>query len=563
LADEVKTAAVRQATESGARGWLGAGLSGLALVTVSLMLVIFFGFLDAIHYRSIVDFFTPDPAAAAGTLGLVGGAEGVTLSIVIVSVVFGIQTTSSRYSPRIMGIFTRNPLNALVLSFALASILYTFLVRAEVKVDYVPRWSVAAAVTLALINFAILLPYVGYIFEVMRAETLVSGIIRRAKRELRAAVNDKDSRRHRSQLMTSIAQVTDIAFGSIQLGDVPICVLSIDVLGQLLADDYLPIKKQIKPEWYKVGHAEMPGASDQILAEVNRAGTWFAYTIMSSFVDMIGLTPVHRKEAVHAIAVATRNVGLAAIQAGDTEVAELCVRFFNTYLRAATNRSAPTFASAIMNEYRRLAIGALEWRPDLAVESAAHLLRYGRHFDDAGMPAIFGAAAEDVADLAIEARKRDPEVTHRLALMMVRNLLDLIPNARPIGLNGVFKGVAKLTFWAMAADQKDVAHILVEGIAAAPPDFVDAALDRMESMQNGLFWEVNERVIAFDWVEQPLRAEIPRLRAALRRAKASGHDLAIELDAAVPVAQNLVSPEPNMTPAASGGVAQVSAETSG
>ena len=563
MADEARQPPARPARDSGARGWFGAGLSGLALVTVSLMVVIFFGFLDAIHYRSIVDFFTPDPTAAAGTLGLVGGAEGVTLSIVIVSVVFGIQTTSSRYSPRIMGIFTRNPLNALVLSFALASILYTFLVRAEVKVNYVPTWSVAAAVVLALINFAILLPYVGYIFEVMRAETLVSGIKRRARRELRAAVNSLHARRHRSELMTSIAQVTDIAFGSIQLGDVPICVLSIEVLGQLIADDYLPVKKDFKPDWFKVGHAEMPGASDQILAEVNRAGTWFTYTIMSSFVDMIGLTPVHRKEAVHAIAVATRNVGLAAIEVGDTEVAELCVRFFNTYLRAAINQSAPTFASAIMNEYRRLAIGALEWRPDLAVEAAAHLLRYGRHFDEAGMPAIFGAAAEDVADLAIEARARDPQVTRRLALLMVRNLLDLIPNARPIGLNGLFKGVAKLTFWAMAADQKDVAHILVEGIAAAPPEFVHAALDRMESMENGLFWEVNERVIAFDWVEQPLRAEIPRLRAALRRAKASGHTLTIELEGAIPGAQDLVKPEPNAAPSSGAAVAPVSAEPAG
>ena len=582
MADEAGQPAARQANESGARGFFGAGLSGLALVTVSVMLVILFGFLDAIHYTSIRDFFTPDPAAAAGTLGLAGGAEGVTLSIVIVSVVFGIQTTSSRYSPRIMGIFTRNPLNALVLSFALASILYTFLVRAEVKVNYVPTWSVAAAVILALVNFAILLPYVGYIFEVMRAETLVSGIIRRARRELRGAVNSRHAGRRRNALMTCIAQVTDIAFGSIQLGDMPICVLSIDVLGQLIADDYLPVRKDIKKDWFKVGHAEMPGASDQILAEVNRAGTWFTYSIMSSFVDMIGLTPVHRKEAVHAIAVATRKVGLAAIQAGDSEVAELCVRFFNTYLRAAINQSAPTFASAIMNEYRRLAIGALEWRPDLAVEAAAHLLRYGRHFDEAGMPAIYGAAAEDVTDLAIEARARDPEVTHRLALLMVRNLLDRIPNARPIGLNGLFKGVAKLTFWAMAADQKDVAHILVEGIAAAPPDFVDAALDRMESMKNGLFWEVNERVIAFDWVEQPLRAEIPRLRAALRRAKASGHGLALELDADPAVAQDLVQPAPTAaadgsqaapagsaeppaaaTPATAGAAAPVSADPAG
>ena len=219
-------------------------------------------------------------------------------------------------------------------------------------------------------------------------------------------------------------------------------------------------------------------AKHQILAEVNRAGTWFTYTIMSSFVDMVGLTPVHRKEAVHAIAVATRDAGIAAIEEGDSEVAELCLRFFNTYLRAAINQTAPTFASVIMNEYRRFAIGALEWRPDLSVEAAAHVLRYGRHFDDAGMPATLGAAAEDVADLAIEARARDPQVSLKLARLLVRNLLDLTPNARPIGLNGMFKGVAKLTFWAMAADQRDIARVLVEGIAAAPPDFVDAALDR-------------------------------------------------------------------------------------
>src|SRR5262245_55723573 len=149
-------------------GFGTAVLSGLALVTVALMLVVLFGVFDALHYRSISDFFTPDPTAAGGTLGLVGGAEGVTLSIVLLGVMFGIQTTSFRYSPRIIGLFTRNPFNAFVLSFALASILYTFLVRSEVKVNYVPMASVAVAEVLAVINFALLFPYVLYIFEVMR-----------------------------------------------------------------------------------------------------------------------------------------------------------------------------------------------------------------------------------------------------------------------------------------------------------------------------------------------------------------------------------------------------------
>ena len=530
-------------------GWIGAGLSGFALIAVATMMVVLFGFLDS---RTMQDFLAPDPTAAAGTLGLVGGAEGVTLSIVILVVVFGIQMTSSRYSPRIIGLFTTNPLNAIVLGFVLASILYTFLVRAEIKTNYVPTWSVAAAEVLAIIDFAILFPYIGYIFAVMRAETLVNSIRTHSRRHLANAVAGKHVVRCRNDLLTSIHQVTDIAFGSVQLGDMPVCLLTIGVLGEFLAQDYVKVKGGFGPQWFQVGHPELPGDSDQIVAEVNRAHTWVEYTVLSSFVHLVGLTPAHRKEAVHAIAVATRDIGLAAIEAGDHEVAEMCVRFFNTYLRAALNQSAPTFASSTMNEYRRFAIGALEWRPDLSVEAAAHVLRYGRHFDEAGMPAIFGAAAEDVADLAIAAQSRDLEVTKRLAVLLVRNLLELIPNARPIGLNGLFKAVAKLTFWAMAADSREVAHLLVEGIAAAPPDFVDAALDRMEVMQNGLFWEVNERVVAFDWVEEPLRAEIPRLRTALRRAKASGRGPSLDLEEPPGVPVDLVKPEPAASDASNG-----------
>src|SRR5207302_10623134 len=67
-----------------------------------------------------------------------------------------------------------------------------------------------------------------------------------------------------------------------------------------------------------------------------------------------------------------------------------------------------------------------------------------------------------------------------------------------------------------AEEREEVAAILVTGIAAAPHDFVDSALDRMETLDDGLFWEVNERVVAFDWVDPDLRVQIPHLREALR-----------------------------------------------
>ena len=103
--EEARKPGMRQVERGTVTGWIGAALPGLALVSVAVMLFLLFGVFDAIHYISIQDFFTPDPTAAGGLLGLVGGAEGVVLSIVIVAVVFGIQTTSSRYSPRIIGIW--------------------------------------------------------------------------------------------------------------------------------------------------------------------------------------------------------------------------------------------------------------------------------------------------------------------------------------------------------------------------------------------------------------------------------------------------------------------------
>ncbi len=197
-------------------------LPGIALVALVAVLVVLFGFLDSSHYTSLANLFTPDPAAAAGTVAVAGGAEGVTLGIVIWAVMYGIQTTSSRYSMRIIDIFTRNPWNVLVFGFALASILYTFLVRAEIKPTYVPMWSVSVAVALALANFAVLLPYVIYVFNVMRAESLIKGIHTRATRAVRDYAVGKGGRDCRASVMTCISQATDIVIGSIQLGDMPV-----------------------------------------------------------------------------------------------------------------------------------------------------------------------------------------------------------------------------------------------------------------------------------------------------------------------------------------------------
>src|SRR2546430_15945185 len=66
----------RKAPQATSIGLVGAVMSGLALVTVAVMLVVLFGFLDALHFGSIADFFSPDSAPAPGTPAPGRGAQG-------------------------------------------------------------------------------------------------------------------------------------------------------------------------------------------------------------------------------------------------------------------------------------------------------------------------------------------------------------------------------------------------------------------------------------------------------------------------------------------------------
>ncbi|HLQ62403.1 MAG TPA: DUF2254 family protein [Candidatus Acidoferrales bacterium] len=492
-------------------------LPGALLAGAALLAVLAFATVDSLlsGKLSLLQLLTPDPVAAGLTLTLVGTSEGVAIAIVIVVEVLGIQLTADRYSPRIIDIFVRDPLNGGVLALFLGSIVFTIWVGAEVKADYVPLAGVITSLLLAVVDFAVLMPYVRYLFQIMRAETIIRSIRHRTAHELRRAVAGRDDVAARHAVRDALAQITDIALGSIQEGDTQVCLAAIEALREVVVEDYVPVKPQLHARWFGVGHEDMPGASDQTIRQVDRTRTWVEHSVLSDFLDLIGETPAFRKEVIHAIARATRALGAAAIHHDDADLENLVIRFFNTYLRAAMNQRAPTFVYSVFNEYRLFAVHALDRRPELVMRVADHLIGYGRSFDAAGMPFIIGTAAEDVADMTIQAVAHDADRALLLAKLLSRTLESMAKTAPPIALNGVLKAAIKLSLWAMAEGRREIEGALVLGVKTVPRDFVEAALQRMERTQESVFSEVSDRVVAFDWVEDNLRELIPALRLEL------------------------------------------------
>ena len=491
---------------------------GVVLAAVAMAAALILGSIDAArsaNYQSIGKLLVPDASGASWTLALVGTAEGTAIAIVIVVVVLGVQLTADRYSPRIIDIFVGDRFNTAVLALFLGSIVYTILVSATVKTDYVPLFAVYGAMALAVADFSILLPYVRHMFSVMRAESIITSIEGRAARTLAKAAAGPARPECRHEIRDALAQITDIALGSIQEGDTEVCLTAIESLRELMVRDYVPIKSHLQASWFTVDSVDLPGGSEQIIAQVDRTRTWVEHTVLSDLLDLIGETPAFRKEVIHAIARATRALGEAAIAVNDHDLEVLVIRFFNTYLRAAMNQRAAPFAYAIFNEYRAFAVRSRNSRPELLLRVAEHLLGYGRSFDAAGMPFIIGTAGEDVATMIQTVAEEDFDRALLLTELTARNLRQMVPIAQPIALNGMLKAAIKLTLWSLATGHDQLTAVLLEAIREVPSSLTEDALQRMELTREGVFYEVSDRVVAFDWVEPDLRELIPALRLEL------------------------------------------------
>jgi len=91
----------------------------------------------------------------------------------------------------------------------------------------------------------------------------------------------------------------------------------------------------------------------------------------------------------------------------------------------------------------------------------------------------------------------------------------MAPVAQPVSLNGILKATIKLGLWAVAEEQRDILNRVAQGLSHVSPPVLEHSLGRMEVTTERVFWEVSDRVVAYDWVEEHMRELIPILRSRL------------------------------------------------
>jgi hypothetical protein len=107
------------------------------------------------------------------------------------------------------------------------------------------------------------------------------------------------------------------------------------------------------PEWIR-GGPDFLTLSDEALGDLQDRKTWVEWKTLRQYQLLFLASLKIMKELAYHIAMNTRIIGEAAANRGDYPTLDLCIKFFNTYLRASININDVRTVYNVLFQYRKL-----------------------------------------------------------------------------------------------------------------------------------------------------------------------------------------------------------------
>src|SRR4051812_8394644 len=130
-------------------------------------------------------FGDPEQQFGLGALGSVqfvlntnAAALTSAMSVLIALVLLTVQLTAQRYSFSVLGIFVQDRVNALLISLFIITIVFNLWLGLVLKEEYIPGPPVLLAMMMMSLCFAMLPPYVLYLFDIIRPDNILDHIQR-------------------------------------------------------------------------------------------------------------------------------------------------------------------------------------------------------------------------------------------------------------------------------------------------------------------------------------------------------------------------------------------------
>jgi hypothetical protein len=504
-------------TPSRSRALLGP-LVGLGLTALGLFFAVYlldwilikpeggpFELLLKLDLDTIKDAIATIAQTVAAVLGIV---------ITVVSIV--VQLASTRYTPRIANLFFQDRLNVSVIGFFVVACVHAIWVSITLSTGFVPKFSALTTLALATMSLLIIGPYFAYVFEFLDPERIISRLRDQALSAASVGVTA-----NQAHMLNGVERVADIAMSAVSQRDKAISQNAINALRQL-AVAYQPRKATLDSSWFEIGkelmrNPDFVSLAPSSVADLQKRRVWVEWKVLRQYQSIYNEAMNAMPDINHVIAIDTRYIGEAAIDAKDRATLELTVKFFNTYMRSTLNGSRVRTAYNVLHQYRQLAEHALMRgegdHGDLVTALAGHLKYYGQLAHSSGLPFITETVAYDLGALTQLAFERGAKCHEALLEILLQLDKAAETKAEEKALRGVRKAQIKLATYYLVKDAEVHARRVHLDMKDEQVERISAICDELLSVESEAFWEVVDRGTNFDYLPPEQKAALPRFRA--------------------------------------------------
>jgi hypothetical protein len=457
---------------------------------------------------------------AEGSLGglpeVIAGILGISITVVAIIV----ELASNRYTARITELFISSLVNISVLGFfVVTGVLCIWAAVTTVSGLALPTLAARITIAFTVLCLLLLLPYFAFVFNFLNPHNIIyrmAASVLTAIRRGGTPESRKYARRCRKKqlVVTGIEQLADVASGAIENKDKVVCMEAVNTLGSLVST-YINEKSRLHADWFALESAiqenpDFVSMHKDAIADIANDRYWLEMKVLRQFQTLYGEAINRMRDINYLIAINTRRIAEVAMQNDDAPVVMLCVKFFNTYMRATINAKDLRTAYNVFNQYRLLGESAIaKGQSAVAIEIAERFKYYGQLGFASGLSFVLETAAYDLCDLNEMAHQKSAPCTDDLLGIF----LDVDKEAEEghaleASLRGVRKAQVKLAAYFISCGDMARAKIIFEDMRDELPGRLRSIQEELAKVTSRDFWEISDRGGNFDYLSPERRTAL-------------------------------------------------------
>ena len=461
--------------------------------------------------------YHPNPDSAANTIANAGEVVAAVLGIAITVVAIIVELASNRYTHRITELFVSEPINSAVMGFFVVAAVQAIFVAVlfdnsgEGATGFVPYVGFIVSMGMLGLCLLLLLPYFAFVFDFLNPIQIVDRI---RLQTIRAIGKKKDSVSVRqAEAVRGVEQLADVGLNAMEHKDKGVSMASVDAL-QAMVLDYQPVRKELSDAWFRIDgelahNPDFVSMSDEVLDAVTQRRIWFEMKVLRKYQTLYNEALNKMRDINYLVAINTRHIAEAALEAGNRELFDLVVKFFNTYLRATVNARDVRTAYNVLHQYRLLGESVLHHENgERALEVARYFKYYGLVSFNAKLPFILETVAYDLCALNETAFEQKSPAARELLRIFLQVDKESESEIQEVSLRGVRKAQVKLATYYLKHGAEDWAREIFQDMEPERRDRLASIRDELLNVQSSEFWEISDRGVNFDYLEPERKQQL-------------------------------------------------------